>query len=530
MKRLPFICLIAVALAQEAPKPVTPLPAAAGQEATRQETQQRLGELMAFAATTGAQGDAMRRELQEAEMARSNRSFTRDAELNRLTEKSAAGDEAATKRIAELRKEKEADDEEWKQLRDKQIAFAEALEGWNLELELAAASVLKGKGVLESGEGLTSIKANLGRGSLVYRWQGPAERGKPEMEVKFTFLPMPPDAMSRSGNPTRKIGGRGTVIMEREHMAGVFFGKFQMSVELGHWKEGDKAPLEVAAQVIDFDALGALEVAMAGAEPAKLDRKLPRVPLEVKRPPGSTQRREEQLKALGGFLREAFELKKRIAEMEEEESEERNRLSLRLDETGADALSDEIDRLRRRARAGEAGLEKAIAEANAKRTALVEKESAPLRAMGEKKAALLHEAELKNPRFAAVAAAMLNPSALPDGVGLAKIDADLGKGTLWLHWDTQPGSKQPAVTMFLQLFHRPAGFEQANPVKAMLHDRWPVIIDAPNNTRIWLQEIQVDLSVSPEWQARGILPKDLAKHLLDDRTLGKLDAATSGKP
>ena len=486
---------------------------------------------MAFAATTEVQGNAKRRELGEEEMARSNRSFTRNAEINRLAEMSAAGDEAATKRIAELRKEKEADDAAWKQLRDKHSAFIEKLEPWNRELELAAGSVLKGKGVLENGEGLTSIKASMQSGSLVYRWQGSAEGGKPEMEVRFGFLPMPPNALAHFGNPTRKIGGSGTVIMEREHMAAVAFEKFHLTVELDHWKEGAKTPLEVAAQGIDFDALGALKVAMVGAEPAKLDRTLPRLPLEVKRPPGSTLSREEQLKALGEFFQEALELKKRVAEIEAEEREEGNRLSLRKQESGADALSDEIDRLRRQVRAGDANAADALAAAKAKWIALVEKEGAPLRAIQERKAALLHEAELKNPRFEAVAASMLAPSAsLPDGVGLAKIEANLGSGNVWLHWDTLPGSKQPATTVFLQLFHRPEGFERANPVKGMIHDRWPVIIDAPNNVRIWLRELQVDVFVSPEWEARGIRPMKLAESLLDLEALGNLDAAAAGEP
>ncbi|MEK7949162.1 hypothetical protein [Luteolibacter soli] len=529
MKLLAFICLIAAVRAQEKSKPAPPTESHA-QEATREEAQQRLGELMAYATTTEAQGAATRRERFEAEEARSNRALARDKEMRSLAEKREAGDKAAAERISALWKESAADAEAWQQFKDKQSAISEKLEPWSREFELAAGSILKGKGVLDSGAGLTSIKAGLQSGSLDYRWQGSAEGGKPELEVRFGFRPMPGIA-AHFGNPTRKIGTTGTVIIEREHIAAVAFEKFYLEVELDHWKEGDKPPLEVAAQAIDFDALGSLKVAMAGAEPAKLDHTLPRLPLEIKRPPASATPREEQLKALGNFFKEALDLKKKISEIETEEREERNRLSLRLDETGATALSDEIDRLRRKARAGEAGTEKAIAEAKAKWRAIVEKENAPLRAIEEKKTALLHEAELKNPRFASVAPSILAPGAsIPDNVGLSKIDADLGKGTVWLHWDTQPGSTLPAVTVLLQLFHRPDRFEEGNPVKGMLDNHWPIIIDAPNNARIWLQELQVDVSVSPEWQVREIRPKDLAASLLDFKAIADLDAAAASKP
>jgi len=530
LKRLAFICLIAAAQAQEAPKPVVPVPEATRREATREEMHQRLGELMAFAATTEALGDVMRRELADEDIARTNRTYARNTEINRLAEKSVAGDEAATKRIAELRKEKEADDAAWKQLREKQSAVSEKLESWNREFELSAGSVLKGKGVLENGEGLTALKAHLPSGSLVYRWQGSAEGGKPELEVKFGFRPMPPGALAHFGNPTRKIGGTGTVAIEREHMAAVFFEKFYLEVQLGHWKEGDKAPLEVAAQVIDFDALGKLKVAMAGAEPAKLDRTLPRLPLEVKRPAGSTLPRDEQIRVLAEFFKDVVDLKRQVAEIEAEVREEIDRVSLRNEESGVDALSEEYDRLRRKAAAGEAGAEEARVALKMKLIALGEKNSAPLRAIEERKVILLRETELKNPLFAKAAASMLTPSAsLPDGVGLAKVEANLANGHLRLHWDTQQGSQQPSVTVLLQLFPRPEGFEQANPIKGMIHDRWPVIIDGTNNVRIWLTKLQVDVSVSPEWEARGIKPKDLAERLLDFEVLGKLDAAAAEK-
>jgi hypothetical protein len=530
MKRLVFICLIAAVHAQEEPKPPSPLPEASAREATREEAQQRLGELMAFAATTEVQWNAMRRELAEKEMARDNRKFSRNKEINDLAKKSEAGDEAATKRIAELRKEKEADDAAWEELKGKQSAIDEKLEPWNREFELAAGSVLKGRGALESGAGLNAIKANLGRGSLVYRWLGSAEGGKPELEVRLGFRPMPPDVLAHFGNPTRKIGGTGTVIIEREQAAAVIFEKFQMEVELGHWEKGAKSPLEVATQAIDFDALGALKVAMVGAEPSKLDRTLPRLSLEVKRPPASTLPREEQIKAFASFFKEALELKKKVSKNEAEEREEGNRLSLRQEELGMNALSDEMDRLRRKERAGEAFDAEAYAELKAKLMALIEKENAPLRAIGDRKLALLREAELKHPQFEAVAASILVPSAsLPDGVGLAKIDARLKEGVVWLHWDTMPESKQSAVMVFLKLFHRPDGFEGANPVKGMIQDKWPVVLDGPNNVRIWLKELMVDVSVSPEWQARGIKPKDLAESLLDFEALGELDAAAAGE-
>jgi hypothetical protein len=271
---------------------------------------------------------------------------------------------------------------------------------------------------------------------------------------------------------------------------------------------------------------------MAGAEPTKLERTLPRLPLEVKRPTESTLARDDQLKALGGFLREALDHRKRIESLEAEEREEEKRVSRRMDESGADALSEEIDRLRAKIRAGEAdaGTEAALAAAKAKWIALGEQDRAPLRALQEKKDAMRREAKLKDPRGAEVAASVLVPGAsAPDGVELSKIEADLGSGTLWLHWDKLPGSEQPAASVFLHLFHRPEDFEQRNLAKGTIQNRWPVIIEGPNNLRIWLREIKVDVSVSPEWSARGIKPRTIAESLLDFEALEGLDAAAAGK-
>jgi len=100
MKHLAFVCLIAAVQAQEAPKPPAPSAEATGHEATREEMQKRLGELMAFARTTGAQGEAMRIELLKSEPALWDRSRARKTEIASLEKKSAARDETATKRIA----------------------------------------------------------------------------------------------------------------------------------------------------------------------------------------------------------------------------------------------------------------------------------------------------------------------------------------------------------------------------------------------------------------------------------------------
>lgn len=284
--------------------------------------------------------------------------------------------------------------------------------------------------------------------------------------------------------------------------------------------------------MIDFDALGALKVTMAGAEPAKLERTLPRLPLEVRRPPESPLARDEQLKALGDFLREALDHRKRIEDLEVEEREEAKRVSRRMEESGADKLSDEIDRLRAKVRAGEADAETeaALAAAKAKWISVGERDRAPLRALQDKKDAMLREAKLKDPRGAEVAASVLVPGAsAPDGVELSKIEADLGSGILRLYWGKLPGSENPAATVSLHLFHRPEDFEQRNLAKGMIQNRWPVIADGTNNVRIWLREIQVDVSVSPEWSARGIKPRTIAESLLDFEALESLDAAAAGK-
>jgi hypothetical protein len=61
-------------------------------------------------------------------------------------------------------------------------------------------------------------------------------------------------------------------------------------------------------------------------------------------------------------------------------------------------------------------------------------------------------------------------------------------------------------------------------------DNWPVLIDGPNNLRVWLPQLQLDVSVSPEWIAKGIKPRDLAESLLDFQALKELDAAARPQP
>lgn len=243
-----FLCLMAAAPALQGQAPLEPLPKAAEREASREEMQQRIGELSAFAATCGPRSDAMRRELAESEMAMWDRGRARNLEIAELRKKSGADDEAAAMRIASLQEENAADEAAWRrkaaELKSQQTAFQEKLIPWNLEFEVAAGSVLKGEAMLESGAGLTSIKARLQSGTLVYRWQGTDPGGQPELEIELVFRPLPPGVAAHFGNPTRKIGGTGTVMMAKESVAAVAFEKFLIEVKLDHWEEGGKPRLK----------------------------------------------------------------------------------------------------------------------------------------------------------------------------------------------------------------------------------------------------------------------------------------------